>query len=82
MLGFKKGGNFKDSNFFDYGRFGIPPLALGSFALWFAVRAVIQFPDEGQAWYGLTLSATMTGCGLGTTLYGLWLDWRQRRRSK
>ena len=77
MLGFKR-----DSKVVAYGRFGIGPLVFGAAGLWLAVRAVLQFPDEDSAWYALTMSATMTGCGLGSILYGLWLDWRQKRRSK
>ena len=68
----------KDSNLVSYGRFGIGPLVMGAIALRFAVIAVRQFPQEGDAWLALTLSATMTACGLGAILYGWWQDWRGR----
>ncbi len=75
MLGLKK-----DSNLASYGRFGIGPLVMGSIVTWFAVAAVRRFPNEGDAWLALTLSVTMTGCGLFTILYGWWLDWRSQAR--
>lgn len=74
MVGFEK-----DSNLFSYGRFGIGPLFMGAVVMWFSVRAVRQFPEEGDAWLALTLSATMTACGLGIILYGWYLDWRQKQ---
>ena len=71
----------KDSNLLGYGRFGIGPLLLGSVATWFSVRAIREFPLEGNAWVALTLSVTMTCCGLGTIMYGAWLDWRRKRKA-
>lgn len=74
MKGFEK-----DSNLLAYGRFGIGPLLMGSVVVWFSVRAVREFPQQGDAWLALTLSATMTACGLGAILYGWCLDWRRKR---
>ena len=74
MIGFEK-----DSNLLAYGRFGIGPFVMGAIVVWFSVRAVRQFPDEGDAWLALTLSTTMTLCGLGAIIYGWWLDWRRKR---
>lgn len=74
MLGMKR-----DSNLLFYCRFGIALLLMGGVATVFSVQAVQQFGHEGGAWLALTLSVTMTGCGLGAILYGWWLD---RRHSK
>ena len=74
MVGFKK-----DSNLFAYGRFGIGPLVMGAVVVWFSVRAVLLFPGEGDAWFALTLSATMTLCGLLAIIYGWLLDWRRKQ---
>lgn len=69
----------KDSNLVAYGRFGIGPLVMGAVVMWFSVRAVRLFPEEGDAWLALTLSATMTACGFGAIIYGWWLDRRQKQ---
>ncbi len=74
MLGLEK-----DSNLLAYGRFGIGPLVMGSAVTWFSVNAVRQYPQEGDAWLALALSATMTACGLVTIAFGWWLDWRGKR---
>ena len=72
MLGMKR-----DGNLLFYGRFGIPSLVIGGVATVFSVEAVQEFGHEGGAWFALTISVTMTACGVGAILYGWLLDRRQ-----
>ena len=67
----------KNSSLLFYLRFGIGALVMGGAATWLSVIAVREFPQEGNAWLALTLSATMALCGLCTILYGWWVHKRE-----
>ena len=68
----------KNSSLLFYLRFGIGTLVMGGVATWFSVLAVREFPQEGNAWLALTLSATMAVCGLCTIFYG----WRVHKHEE